>query len=1163
MKNKRLFMASVALLVVACMVVMTVGWAGDASASRDHQGRNEASRTQLVESVQIAIGRIPGNINAQNRDLFYTTLGTARDLFDQLDNDLQRRVNNRARLGTASTQLEIFTYESGRVAYVEALIKAIPCPDTLDPLTHEDFTNYVVAAEAAFELLEDVTYQGENGCLQDWISDELVQILEDARNALDAFNADTDSVAIAGVNALIAAIPNTVTALNIEAFEADLVAAEVAYLALPLQVRTDRASEINTTTLQARRAALTTFILRTYALENDAVAINALVQDAYDAIAVGILGRGVADHTNAAQNITRANMAEFETALVTAQDAFGKLNSIRVEIVDCQDDGDDVEYKCECPVMFGYVNLQDLVANRARLVTAQNNWATFSARLEAANTVINAVNYANDNRTPANIAFARSARNAVDGSGNTPAGTPVAAGLPRNRVQELLTPNLATLTTTLEAAESYRNAQQITATVTGNQLSWNRVSFAESYTLVYYILSYTHNVPAVRVIVEVSDPDTITHIFPFFGAFVKDIVVTMHTDLSTFTRSSVHIAALLSDTPVFDAWDMLNASNQQNASIVSLLERFLSGKAIADPMAMQAFVQSLTTQHQHIAVVMALFNAAQNNVRNYGAVETFSNSRNTASGGPTVHARGHAIINYDEYGNGIDRFGATYSFGHGTAAAASVQIREWYYHEDGTLLARSRGNNTGFATGSSGLGVNSPVVPVWSTQQTVHSDHMSRWNTWSYHFVDNPFSVLNYTINANTIAGFGDRYYLNPAQTNDAGRTMAPNGGRLHFNQTTNQFEFTLNMIASDLGNQKNIDWAGNVTVTTNAETSRLTFFLDEDLRFVSYVAQKRYNVIAPIIGNANTDSWARTFFVHHTDNVEIDGHEIFRPVWNWNGSNVCDCTDSRSHIIDGGIIANSGYVINLGDINPATAGTTPWAPYTPTCVVEGTLVTLADGTQIPVEDLRPGDMVKAWNFYEGKFDIAPVVLVARSERTHREIIRLDFSDGSQIEVFVSHGFFNKTLLEFSKINIQNAHEFIGHEFKIHTDAMQRGSATLVNVSILTRYVAVYQPSIAFHMAAYTNGLLSVGTWMMEFGLVNLFEVEAGTLRFCVDSRNAVIAEHGLLTFEEFSAVIPGLPIELFNALNGPYLGIAISMGITTWDGFIEFLIASLEFIPL
>ncbi|TML95579.1 MAG: hypothetical protein E6G10_28130 [Actinobacteria bacterium] len=56
-------------------------------------------------------------------------------------------------------------------------------------------------------------------------------------------------------------------------------------------------------------------------------------------------------------------------------------------------------------------------------------------------------------------------------------------------------------------------------------------------------------------------------------------------------------------------------------------------------------------------------------------------------------------------------------------------------------------------------------------------------------------------------------------------------------------------------------------------------------------------------------------------------------------------------------------------------------------CLVEGTLVTMADGSQRPIEDIEPGDLVLS-GYGSGRFDAARVTSVYRSERSEGVAIR-------------------------------------------------------------------------------------------------------------------------------------------------------------------------------
>lgn len=73
--------------------------------------------------------------------------------------------------------------------------------------------------------------------------------------------------------------------------------------------------------------------------------------------------------------------------------------------------------------------------------------------------------------------------------------------------------------------------------------------------------------------------------------------------------------------------------------------------------------------------------------------------------------------------------------------------------------------------------------------------------------------------------------------------------------------------------------------------------------------------------------------------------------------------------------------------------------------MAEGTLITLADGSQVPVENLTGGEMLLVWNLYTGSFDIAPILVIDSDALKQYEVIKLTFSDGTTVDVISEHGF--------------------------------------------------------------------------------------------------------------------------------------------------------------
>lgn len=100
-------------------------------------------------------------------------------------------------------------------------------------------------------------------------------------------------------------------------------------------------------------------------------------------------------------------------------------------------------------------------------------------------------------------------------------------------------------------------------------------------------------------------------------------------------------------------------------------------------------------------------------------------------------------------------------------------------------------------------------------------------------------------------------------------------------------------------------------------------------------------------------------------------------------------------------------------------------------CVAEGTLITLADGSQVPVENLTGGEMLLVWNLYTGSFDIAPILVIDSDALKQYEVIKLTFSDGTTVDVISEHGFFDVDLNKYVYLD-KYAEEYIGHIFKQH-----------------------------------------------------------------------------------------------------------------------------------
>ena len=215
------------------------------------------------------------------------------------------------------------------------------------------------------------------------------------------------------------------------------------------------------------------------------------------------------------------------------------------------------------------------------------------------------------------------------------------------------------------------------------------------------------------------------------------------------------------------------------------------------------------------------------------------------------------------------------------------------------------------------------------------------------------------------------------------------------------------------------------------------------------------------------------------------------------------------------------------------------------TCIAEGTLITLADGSQVRVDSLTGNEELLVWNLETGKYDTAPIVFVDTDEQMEYEIIHLYFSDGSDVKVISEHGFFDLDLGEYVYIDAGNYSDYIGHRFV--TEGNIRSNSwnvvTLKNVVLEKEVTTAWSPVTFEHLCYYTNGVLSMPGGIE--GLFNIFEVDTKTMRYDAKLMQKDIDTYGLLTLEDFGGLITQ---EAFDAFNGAYLKVAMGKGLLTWE---------------
>ena len=226
-------------------------------------------------------------------------------------------------------------------------------------------------------------------------------------------------------------------------------------------------------------------------------------------------------------------------------------------------------------------------------------------------------------------------------------------------------------------------------------------------------------------------------------------------------------------------------------------------------------------------------------------------------------------------------------------------------------------------------------------------------------------------------------------------------------------------------------------------------------------------------------------------------------------------------------------------------------------CVIEGTLITLADGTKLPVENIMPGDLLIVFNHETGKYEIAEVLFNDSEESSTYTFINLEFSNGSKVKVAYEHGFFDLDLMKYVYIDEYNYMEFVGHEFVASTyvDGEIVQTRVILDKAYLTyEYARIYSPVTKYHLNYLTEDILSMPGGIS--GLFNIFEYDE-SLQYNEELMEKDIEEYGLLTYEDFADLVT---YEVYCSFPAQYFSVAIGKGLLTWD-YVQYLIE--RYVPL
>ena len=308
----------------------------------------------------------------------------------------------------------------------------------------------------------------------------------------------------------------------------------------------------------------------------------------------------------------------------------------------------------------------------------------------------------------------------------------------------------------------------------------------------------------------------------------------------------------------------------------------------------------------------------------------------------------------------------------------------------------------------------------------------------------------------------------------------------------------------------------------------------------------KHYTVTMTVASSRTGNSWSVVF--NQTDNSDSNSTSAFSGIDVKVGDLLTASLDYHGKDENTGTWStNAGFDISGNSENvytfrvlygAATNGLTVAHSFdNSVCVIEGTLITMADGSQKPVEDIVRSDMLMVFNHETGRLDKSPVFFVEGIEEQY-DVMTLTFDDGTTLGFVNEHGLFDAKIKKYVYVNEINYESFLGDQF-----LKQDGSlTTLQNVSISEKTVKAYHIASEYHLNVFTNGILGINGSLN--GLFNIFDLD-DSLKYDEEKKASDIEKYGLFTYEDFK---DWGPYELYEKFPASYLKVSLGKGLTTLE---------------
>ena len=366
--------------------------------------------------------------------------------------------------------------------------------------------------------------------------------------------------------------------------------------------------------------------------------------------------------------------------------------------------------------------------------------------------------------------------------------------------------------------------------------------------------------------------------------------------------------------------------------------------------------------------------------------------------------------------------------------------------------------------------------------------------------------------------------------------TITVNGsGSYSIGDTFTQTASDMTIVYTYKNAQYSVTFTGETANYTYSNTSLITYYSDSYTTTITPVTGRNIDTVTVTMDNVDItsmyDTSNNTLTINQvTGNIVIDvttkvkEYSISYSGNNYTHSNNATTInhgdsysstisanatyniDSVTVLMGGNNITSSAY--NNGQINISSVTGNLEISVTTSggiCLVEGTDITLYDGSTKKIENIRYNDLLKVWNYETGTYGYEYPAWI-ETENESDSYYKVTLSDGSELKIVGNHSVFNRRLNKF--VDVVSDELQVGDEIVNAQNGINY--VTVENIELVNEHVKYYDVITTRYFNVIANNIL---TTFEIYNNISNYKGFDSNLKWQIQDE----VEANMLTYEEFS----------------------------------------------